>query len=59
MASVELLERYQANLDKALGLIDDTDDLSLSKNLVTRKLDIYNRISNFMDLIEKEIEKGE
>lgn len=59
MASVELLERYQANLDKALGLIDDTDDLSLSKNLVTRKLDIYNRISNFMDLIEKEIEKGD
>jgi hypothetical protein len=46
-----------------LGLVDDTDDLSfemiLLDNLIVHKQNIYNRISNLMDLIEKEIEKGE
>lgn len=63
MTKKQLLENYLANLDKALGLVDDTDDLYLLQlsnggYLVNYKLDIYNRISNLMDRIEKEIEKG-
>ena len=60
MTNKQRLEIYLANLDKALGLVDDTDDLSFSTSgtfgLVNHKLDIYNRISKLMDLIEKEIE---
>ena len=60
MTKKQLLENYLANLDKALGLVDDTDDLYLLQlsnggYLVNYKLDIYNRISNLMDRIEKEI----
>jgi hypothetical protein len=58
MNEIELLENYLRNLDKALGLVDDTDDLSYNTSWVSHKLDIYNRISNFMDLIQKDIEKG-
>ena len=63
MTKKQLLENYLANLYKALGLVDDTDDLYLLQlsnggYLVNYKLDIYNRISNLMDRIEKEIEKG-
>jgi len=56
MTVEELLERYLANLDKALGLVDDTDDLSLSNNFIIQKLDIYNRISKLMDMVQKEID---
>jgi hypothetical protein len=61
MTDKQRLEIYLANLDKALGLVDDTDDLSLLQLsngnwLVNYKLDIYNRISNLMNRIEKEIE---
>ena len=60
MTLEELLERYLANLDKALGLVDDTDDLSFSTSgtydLVNHKLDIYNRISKLMDMVQKEID---
>lgn len=59
MSEKELLENYLANLDKALGLVDNTDDLSFKTSWVSHKLDIYNRISKLMDMIEKEIEKGE
>ena len=63
MTMKELLENYLANLDKALGLVDDTDDLSfemiLLDNLIVHKQDIYKRISDLMDMIQKEIEKGE
>jgi len=62
MTKEQLLENYLANLDKALGLVDDTDDLSfemiLLDNLIVHKQDIYNRISKLMDMVEKEIEKG-
>jgi hypothetical protein len=61
MTDKQRLEIYLANLDKALGLVDDTDDLSLLQLsnggwLVNYKLDIYNRISNLMNRIEKVIE---
>tara|TARA_R100001463_G_scaffold133340_1_gene194662 strand:- start:36 stop:254 length:219 start_codon:yes stop_codon:yes gene_type:complete len=63
MTKEQLLENYLANLGKALALVDDTDDLSfemiLLDNLIVHKQNIYNRISNLMDMIEKEIEKGE
>ena len=63
MTKEQLLENYLANLDKALGLVDDTDDLSFSTSgtydLVNHKLDIYNRISKLMDMVQKEIENGE
>jgi hypothetical protein len=59
MSEKELLENYLANLDKALGLVDNTDDLSFKTSWVSHKLDIYNRISKLMDLIEEDIEKGE
>ncbi len=62
MTDKQRLEIYLANLDKALGLVDDTDDLSFSTSgtfdLVNHKLDIYNSISKLMDMIEKDI-KGE
>jgi len=58
MSEKELLENYIANLDRALGLVDNTDDLSFNTSWVNHKLDIYNRISKFMDLIEEDI-KGE
>jgi len=60
MTVEELLERYLASLDKALGLVEDTDDLSfemvLLDNLIVHKQDIYKRIEKLMELIEKEIE---
>jgi hypothetical protein len=60
MTVEELLEKYLASLDKALGLVEDTDDLSfemvLLDNLIVHKQDIYKRIEKLMDLIEKEIE---
>lgn len=56
MTVEEMLERYLASLDKALGLVDDTDDLSLSNNFIIHKRDIYERISELMNMIEKEIE---
>ena len=56
MTERQLLANYVANLDKALGLVDDTDDLSFNTSWVNHKLDIYNRISKLMDMIEKEIE---
>ena len=59
MSEKELLENYLANLDKALGLVDNTDDLSFKTSWVSHKLDIYNRISKLMDLIEEDIEKRE
>jgi len=63
MSEKEFLENYLANLDKALGLVDDTDDLSfemiLLDNVIVHKQNIYNRISKLMDMIEKEIEKIE
>ena len=63
MTKEQLLENYLANLDKALGLVDDTDDLSfemiLLDNLIVHKQNIYNRISNLMDMVQKEIENGE
>lgn len=63
MTKKQLLENYLANLDKAIGLVDDTDDLSfemiLLNDLIVHKRDIYNRISDLMNMIEKEIEKPE
>ena len=63
MTKEQLLENYLANLGKALALVDDTDDLSfemiLLDNLIVHKQDIYNRISNLMDMVQKEIENGE
>jgi hypothetical protein len=60
MTVEELLEKYLASLDKALGLVEDTDDLSfemvLLDNLIVHKQDIYKRIEKLMELIEKEIE---
>lgn len=60
MTAEEMLEKYLASLDKALGLVDNTDDLSfemvLLDNLIVHKQDIYKRIEKLMDLIEKEIE---
>lgn len=60
MTVEEMLEKYLASLDKALGLVDNTDDLSfemvLLDNLIVHKQDIYKRIEKLMDLIEKEIE---
>lgn len=60
MTVEELLEKYLASLDKALGLVDNTDDLSfemvLLDNLIVHKQDIYKRIEKLMELIEKEIE---
>lgn len=60
MTVEELLEKYLASLDKALGLVEDTDDLSfemvLLDNLIVHKQDIYKRIEKLMDLIEKQIE---
>lgn len=56
MTEIQLLANYVANLDKALGLVDDTDDLSFNTSWVNHKLDIYNRISKLMDMIEEEIE---
>ena len=56
MSEKELLENYIANLDKALGLVDNTDDLSFNTSWVNHKLDIYNRISKLMDLIEEVIQ---
>jgi hypothetical protein len=60
MTVEELLEKYLASLDKALGLVKDTDDLSfemvLLDNLIVHKQDIYKRIEKLMELIEKEIE---
>jgi len=56
MTEIQLLANYVANLDKALGLVDDTDDLSFRTSWVNHKLDIYNRISKLMDMIEQDIE---
>ena len=60
MTVEEMLEKYLASLDKALGLVDNTDDLSfemvLLDNLIVHKQYIYKRIEKLMDLIEKEIE---
>jgi len=56
MTEEQLLENYVANLDKALGLVDDTDDLSFNTSWVNHKLDIYNRISKLMNMIEEEIQ---
>jgi len=56
MSEKELLENYLANLDKALGLVDNTDDLSFKTSWVSHKLDIYNRISKLMNMIEEEIQ---
>ena len=56
MTEIELLRNYIANLDKALGLVDNTDDLSFNTSWVSHKLDIYNRISKLMDLIEEDIQ---
>jgi len=58
MSEKKLLENYVSNLDKALGLVHDTDDLSFKTSWVNHKLDVIDRISELMDLIEEEI-KGE
>ena len=55
MSEKKLLENYVSNLDKALKLVHNTDDLSFKTSWVNHKLDVIDRISELMDLIEEEI----
>jgi DNA polymerase elongation subunit (family B) len=58
MSEKKALENYVSNLDKALGLVHDTDGIYFKTSLVNHKLDVIDRISELIDLVEEEI-KGE
>lgn len=55
MSEKEFLENYVNNLDKALGLVHDTDGIYFKTSLVNHKLDVIDRISELIDLVEEEI----
>ena len=55
MTQEQLLENYIANLDKALGLVDNTDDIDLDNNIIRQKHYVYRRIEDLMDLIQKDL----
>jgi hypothetical protein len=56
MNKEKALEHYVTNLHKALGLVHVTDGFYLKTSLVNHKLDVIDRISELIDLVEKEIE---
>lgn len=58
MADNKMLEKYISNLDKALGLIEDTDDVDLDDKLKKDKRYLYMILSDFIDKVEKKV-KGE
>lgn len=58
MANNKLLEKYHDNLDKALGLIDNTDDVDLDGELQYDKNYLYMLLGNFMDKVENKINGG-
>lgn len=58
MADNKMLEKYISNLDKALGLIEDTDDVDLDDKLKKDKRYLYMILSDYIDKVEKKV-KGE
>ena len=55
MENKKTIEKYQMNhVDRAYGLIDDSDDVNLSDELITAKLDILKEIELFWDMLEEE-----
>lgn len=63
MEALKLLEEYWMNLEKALGLIDKTDDIDLGEEYVKDSKELLvQSLQNFMDDVEdriKEIKKGD
>lgn len=52
---IKQLEEYLSSVDKALGLIDNSDDVELSKDIIKRKNKLYILIDEYMDAIQTEI----
>lgn len=52
---IKQLEEYLSSVDKALGLIDNSDDVELSKDIIKRKNKLYILIDEYMDAIQDEI----
>jgi len=45
------------NVDVALGLIDNTDNVELSDELMTYQMRLIREIETFYDMVEKEEEE--
>ena len=45
------------NVDVALGLIDNTDNVKLSDELMTYQMRLIREIETFYDMVEKEEEE--